>query len=105
MIKYIIKQAPLWHTLVCTYTPVCNDFYIFLISLHLQTAGIDESKSITLSLEGCPPGRSLGVVHSTDRYECDCDKNNTNILSCEPNGYDVVLKVSSSVRSLQRGHR
>ena len=55
-----------------------------------------------MSLEGCPPGRSLGAVHTRDRYECDCDRDNTNILSCEPNGYDVVLKVSSYIRSLQR---
>ena len=55
-----------------------------------------------MSLEGCPPGRSLGRIHGEDRYECDCDSDNEDILSCEPNGYDVVLKVSSYIRSLQR---
>ena len=70
--------------------------FIYLSS-HLQTAGIDESKSITVSLEGCPPGRSLGAIHDEDHFECDCDRDNVNILSCEPNGYDVVLKVSSYV--------
>ena len=55
-----------------------------------------------MSLEGCPPGRSLGAIHDEDHFECDCDRDNANILSCEPNGYDVVLKVSSYIRSLQR---
>ena len=55
-----------------------------------------------MSLEGCPPGRSLEGIHDEDHFECDCDRDNVNILSCEHNGYDVVLKVSSYIRSLQR---
>ena len=56
------------------------------------------SQSIVVSLEGCPPGRSLGAIHGEGVFECDCDRDNANILSCEPNGYDVVLKVSIVVR-------
>ena len=38
-----IKQAPLWHTLLCTYTPICNDFYIFLVRTFRLQELMDQS--------------------------------------------------------------
>ena len=64
-----------------------------LLTLH-QIPDHESKRSITITLEGCPPGRSLRALHGKDHYECGCDRENENILSCEPNGYDVVLKVS-----------
>ena len=51
-------------------------------------------KPIAVTLKGCPPGRALAsLTHNVELFQCSCDRNNENILSCEPNGFDVVLKV------------
>ena len=51
-------------------------------------------KPIAVTLKGCPPGRALtSLAHNNELFQCSCDKDNEHILSCEPNGIDVVLKV------------
>ena len=51
-------------------------------------------KPIAVTLKGCPPGRALAsLTHNNELFQCSCDKDNEHILSCEPNGFDVVLKV------------
>ena len=57
-------------------------------------------RSITVTLKGCPPGWALtSLAYNGELFDCSCDKDNEHILSCEPNGNGVVLKVCLKLMS------
>ena len=46
-----------------------------------------------LTVTPCPPGHVLFSTDEEDEYECQCNDNDENIVSCVPEESGVVLEV------------
>ena len=73
---------------------MCSSHWGKVILISIPQLSGSVMRSVNVTLKSCPPGRVLSrLAHNDGLFACDCDRDNEHILSCEPNGFDVVLKV------------